>query len=146
MVVVVIIGILAAIAIPSYNGFQDRARGSEAKVQLSAIYTAEAAYFAEWNKYEADLSKIGISAKPAKYYLAIGFTETSGSVVTTLPASTVAYDTAKVDVTCKITAAVANAAANTAKFKACAQRKAGTTYDPKTDWNIDQVKNLKAAL
>jgi type IV pilus assembly protein PilA len=37
MVVVAIIGILAAVAVPQYGKFQGRARQSEAKVQLGAI-------------------------------------------------------------------------------------------------------------
>ena len=40
MVVVAIIGILAAIAIPNYQTYQAKARQSEAKIALAAIYTA----------------------------------------------------------------------------------------------------------
>ena len=40
MIVVAIIGILAAVAIPNYQKFQARARQSEAKIALSAAYTA----------------------------------------------------------------------------------------------------------
>lgn len=43
MVVVAIIGILATVAIPNYQGFQRRARKTEARVQLAALYTAETA-------------------------------------------------------------------------------------------------------
>ena len=44
MVVVAIIGILAAIAIPQYSKFQARARQSEAKVLLAAAFTAEKSF------------------------------------------------------------------------------------------------------
>ena len=47
MVVVAIIGILAAIAIPNYQRYQARTRQSEAKVSLSNVYTAEQGFFAE---------------------------------------------------------------------------------------------------
>ena len=40
LIVVAIIGILAAVAIPNYQKFQARARQSEAKIALSAAYTA----------------------------------------------------------------------------------------------------------
>ena len=40
MIVVAIIGILAAIAIPNFLRFQARAKQSEAKVQLKGFYTA----------------------------------------------------------------------------------------------------------
>ncbi len=51
MIVVAIIGILAAIAIPNFLRFQARARQSEAKSNLKAFYTAAKARFAETNKY-----------------------------------------------------------------------------------------------
>lgn len=44
MVVVVIIGILAAVAIPNFSKYQAKARQSEAKVSLSAIYGGEKAF------------------------------------------------------------------------------------------------------
>jgi type IV pilus assembly protein PilA len=54
MIVVAIIGILAAIAIPSFLQFRLRAKTSEAKSNLGAIRTAELAYFSEWNFFVAD--------------------------------------------------------------------------------------------
>lgn len=47
MIVVAIIGILAAIAIPNFLKFQAKSRQSEAKSNLSGIATSEIAYFAE---------------------------------------------------------------------------------------------------
>lgn len=47
MIVVAIIGIIAAIAIPNYMGFVSRTRRSEVKSNLDAIYRAEVAYFGE---------------------------------------------------------------------------------------------------
>jgi len=51
MIVVAIIGILAAIAIPNFLRFQARAKQSEAKQNLGAIYTAYTTYFSDWNTY-----------------------------------------------------------------------------------------------
>ena len=51
MIVVAIIGILAAIAIPNFVKFQCRSKQSEAKGSLKAIYTAEESYRAEQDKY-----------------------------------------------------------------------------------------------
>ncbi len=59
MIVVAIIGILAAVAIPNFQRFQARARQSEAKTALSAIYTAQRAFQAEWQQYFADFRNIG---------------------------------------------------------------------------------------
>ncbi len=51
MIVVAIIAILAAIAIPQYKKFQLKAKTSEAKTNLGAIRTAEEAYAAENDVY-----------------------------------------------------------------------------------------------
>lgn len=51
MIVVAIIGILAAIAIPNFLKFQAKARQSEAKSNLAAVFTAETAYFSEYSAY-----------------------------------------------------------------------------------------------
>ena len=53
MIVVAIIGILAAIAIPNFLKFQAKSKQSEAKTNLKGIYTAETAYFGENNTYES---------------------------------------------------------------------------------------------
>jgi type IV pilus assembly protein PilA len=51
MIVVAIIGILAAIAIPNFLRYQAKSRQSEAKTNLGAIFVAETAYFSEQNRY-----------------------------------------------------------------------------------------------
>ena len=51
MIVVAIIGILAAIAIPNFLMFQLRSKTGEAKVNLAGIRTAEEGYFAEFGTY-----------------------------------------------------------------------------------------------
>jgi len=51
MIVVAIIGILAAIAIPNFLRFQLRSKTGEAKTNLAAIRTAEEGYFAEYNQF-----------------------------------------------------------------------------------------------
>jgi len=51
MIVVAIIGILAAIAIPNFLKFQLRSKTGEAKTNLAALRTAEEGYFAEYGVY-----------------------------------------------------------------------------------------------
>lgn len=59
MVVVAIIGILSAIAIPQINKYMARARQTEAKTNLSAIYTSNKAFYAEYNIYDNRFDVIG---------------------------------------------------------------------------------------
>ena len=51
MIVVAIIGILAAIAIPNFLRFQLKARSSEGKVNVAAIRTAQVSYNSEFATY-----------------------------------------------------------------------------------------------
>jgi type IV pilus assembly protein PilA len=51
MIVVAIIGILAAIAIPNFLNFRLKAKTSEAKSNLGAIRSTEVAYYAEWSTW-----------------------------------------------------------------------------------------------
>jgi prepilin-type N-terminal cleavage/methylation domain-containing protein len=53
MIVVAIIGILAAIAIPNFFRMHMRSKTSEAKTNLASIRTAEEGYFAEHSVYVA---------------------------------------------------------------------------------------------
>ena len=51
MIVVAIIGILAAIAIPNFLKFQAKSKQSEAKSNLGAIFTGQTSYFGEYGAY-----------------------------------------------------------------------------------------------
>ena len=59
MIVVAIIGILAAIAIPNFLRFQLKAKSSEGKTNLAAIRTAEQSYYSEFGVF------VSASASPA---------------------------------------------------------------------------------
>jgi hypothetical protein len=58
MIVVAIIGILAAIAIPNFLRYQAKSRQSEAKTNLGAVFVGETAYFSENSRY-GSFSEIG---------------------------------------------------------------------------------------
>ncbi len=51
MIVVAIIGILAAIAIPSFAKFQARSKQGEVKANLKSLFTAQRSYYQEKDKY-----------------------------------------------------------------------------------------------
>ena len=54
MIVVVIIGILAAMAIPRFMAANTRARQAEAKTNLRQVYTMQRAYRQEYDTYWGD--------------------------------------------------------------------------------------------
>ncbi|MEK2644825.1 type IV pilin protein [Bdellovibrio sp. BCCA] len=99
MVVVAIIGILAAIAVPSVNKYMAKARQSEAKTNLSSLYTAEKAFYAEYNVYDSRFAAIGYSPEGTMRYN-IGFNANgiqagpaNGYNPTTAPAGNIAANT-----------------------------------------------------
>ena len=59
MVVVGIIGILAAVAVPNLLKFQAKAKQSNAKTELSAIYGTEKAFYVEYSIYSSYLKYLG---------------------------------------------------------------------------------------
>lgn len=73
MVVVAIVGILAAVAVPNYLKYQAKARQSEAKVALAAVYTQEKGFFAEQSKYWPCLSQVGYVPDSENRYYSVGF-------------------------------------------------------------------------
>ena len=64
MIVVAIIGILAAIAIPNFLRFQLKSKTTEGKVNLAAIRTAEETYLAEFGQYVPAASLPGAVGVP----------------------------------------------------------------------------------
>ena len=80
MIVVAIIGILAAIAIPNFLSYQCKAKQSEGKSNLGNIRTMQEAYFAEYDTYST-LGNVGFvlkDASAARY----NYTTTTGATYT----------------------------------------------------------------
>ena len=68
MVVVAIIAILAAIAIPQYRKFQLKSKTSEAKMNIGAIVTAEESFAAENGLYaQCSAAPKGVTPDPTKH-------------------------------------------------------------------------------
>nr|AFX67137.1 pilin [Myxococcus sp. 124B05] len=68
MIVVAIIGILAAIAIPNFIKFQARSKQSEAKTNLKALYTAQKSFFSEKDRYSMFANEIGFAPERGNRY------------------------------------------------------------------------------
>lgn len=73
MVVVAIIGVLAAIGLPEYSKFQAKARQSEAKLSLAALFTAEESFRQHWNSFTMDLANAGFSVQGSRLRYVTGF-------------------------------------------------------------------------
>ncbi|MGE0086981.1 MAG: type IV pilin protein [Desulfococcaceae bacterium] len=63
MIVVAIIGILAAIAIPNFLNYQCKSKQSEAKQSLGTIGKNQEAYLTEYDRYSDDFTELGFAAK-----------------------------------------------------------------------------------
>lgn len=79
MIVVAIIGILAAVAIPNYQKYQARSRQTEARIGLGAIFAAEKGFQAEHGSYTACLNAAGYAPEGARQYYSQGFGADGGT-------------------------------------------------------------------
>ncbi len=68
MIVVAIIGILAAIAIPNFLKFQAKSKQSEAKGNLKALFTAQRSQYQEHDKYLTLVGELGFSPERGNRY------------------------------------------------------------------------------
>jgi type IV pilus assembly protein PilA len=91
MIVVAIIGILAAIAVPNFIRFQARSKQSEAKGTMKAMFTAEKAFFQEKDRFSTLAGEVGFSPERNNRYnylllaAPISMENRDTAVATTLP-------------------------------------------------------------
>lgn len=85
MVVVAIIGILAAVAVPQFSKFQARSRQSEAKSGLTGVYTAQKAFNAEYSQFYGSLRTIGFSPDSQNLRYNVGFSALGVAAPATIP-------------------------------------------------------------
>jgi prepilin-type N-terminal cleavage/methylation domain-containing protein len=101
LIVVVIIGILAAIAIPKFSSVKQKGYKTQAIAELQSLKTAQETFFTDSNRYTDDMA------------LLTGFSHTSSVGLPTITAST-SYWSASVThpqipgMTCEIAVATAN--------------------------------------
>src|SRR5688572_1765726 len=82
MVVVAIIGILSAVAIPNFRKYQAKTKTSEAKLQLSEIYNVANAFYADFSTYATCLNTMGYdpTREYNNRYYTTGFQSTTSSL------------------------------------------------------------------
>ena len=61
MIVIVIVGILAALALPNYRQYVAKAKRNEAKAALMQIATLQERFYLQNNTYTQDLTQLGFS-------------------------------------------------------------------------------------
>lgn len=82
MVVVAIIGILSAVAIPQFKRYQAKSKQSEAKIALAAVYTIETSAFSDYDTYATCLLDLGFE-QPNQGYYTVGFSTAFTGTATT---------------------------------------------------------------
>jgi type IV pilus assembly protein PilA len=155
MIVVAIIGILASVAIPNYQKYQAKARQTEAKINLAAVFTAESSFSAEASTYTSCLGKIGYSNTSPKQYYTVGFsTAAAASTGTCGPATAGGSDCTVYAYTGSTPAASCPAANGNTVFNANVVVKAGTPIPPgsclgstisKSAFTIQAVGNISSS-
>ena len=83
MIVVAIIGILAAIAIPAYQNYTIRSQVTEGMNLASAVETGVAEYYANTGNWPSSLTLAGISNAPTGKYVSSVAVGTSGVITIT---------------------------------------------------------------
>ena len=63
LVVIIIIGILSAIALPSFLNQAAKARGSEAKSNVGSMNRGQQAYYLQQQAFTSEVSQLGMSLK-----------------------------------------------------------------------------------
>lgn len=64
MIVIVVVGILAAVAYPSYREFSTRAKRNEARAALLRIATEQERWYLNNNAYTSNITDLGFAANP----------------------------------------------------------------------------------
>ena len=91
MIVVAIIGILAAIALPAYQDYMIRAKVSEAVLAASSGRTAVAEAFSQKNTLNLTAASMGVQTQASAYVASVTWTPTSatrGDIVVTTSTNT----------------------------------------------------------
>ena len=91
MIVVAIIGILAAVALPAYQDYMVRAKVSEAVLAASSGRTAMAETFSQKNTMALSQASMGVQDQASRYVASVSYVGTSatvGNIIVTVATAT----------------------------------------------------------
>ncbi len=91
MIVVAIIGILAAVALPAYQDYLVRAKVSEVILAGSSGRTAVAEAYSQFGTMQKNMASMGVQTQASKYVLSVSYTGTAanvGDIIVTTEATT----------------------------------------------------------
>ena len=80
MIVVAIIGILAAVALPAYQDYMVRAKVSEIVLAASSGRTAVAETYSQKNTMALSADSMGVQTQDSRYVASVSYTGTSATV------------------------------------------------------------------
>ena len=87
LIVVVIIGILAAIAIPKFQNTKGKANAAALKSDIRNLATAQEAYFYDYAAYATAVSQLSFASSPGVVLTIVQGTSSGWSAQATHPAS-----------------------------------------------------------
>ena len=102
MIVIAIIGILAAVALPAYQDYMVRAKISEAVLAASSGRTAVAETYSQKNTMLLKQDSMGVQTQDSKYVASVSYTGTAantGDIIVTTKATTSGLPAAAADKT-----------------------------------------------
>ena len=130
MIVVAIIGILAALAIPDFMKMMAKSKQSEAKTNLGAIFNMQKSYFGEKNTFSDRFDLIGWAPEGQNLY----FYWVPNESITTKKGDITQCATSAPNVAISYTGFTAGATGN-------------IDNDPSCDaWTVDDVKHINAVV
>ena len=82
MIVVAIIGLLAAISAPLYDRYQAKVRQSEAKLALAAIFSSEKSFYVEYSAYISSMDALHYVPEGGRRFYTVGWQAAMTGTVT----------------------------------------------------------------